>query len=147
MENFAYPLAVPGKVSITPLKAEITVELGNIQSREAPTLPDGKFEAVFDYEKLKEMFANPSLDTLPLTVRNRRRGDRFRPYGMQGTKKLKDFLMDAKVPRYERDSVPLLVCGDEMLWIVGYTTSERFKIHPGTQQYLYLRYVSNETSP
>ncbi|MCY3551614.1 MAG: tRNA lysidine(34) synthetase TilS [Candidatus Poribacteria bacterium] len=147
MENFAYPLAVPGKVSITPLKAEITVELGNIQSREAPTLPDGKFEAVFDYEKLKEMFANPSLDTLPLTVRNRRQGDRFRPYGMQGTKKLKDFLMDAKVPRYERDSVPLLVCGDEMLWIVGYTTSERFKIHPGTQQYLYLRYVSNETSP
>ena len=146
-ESFAYPLAVPGKAAITALKAEITAELGKIQSREAPALPDGKFEAVFDYEKLKEMSANPSLETLPLTVRNRRQGDRFQPYGMRGTKKLKDFLIDAKVPRYERDSVPLLVYGDEMLWIVGYTTSERFKIQPGTQQYLYLRYVNDETSP
>ena len=145
-ENFAYLLAVPGKVSIPTIKAEITVELGNIRSREAPALPDGKFEAVFDYEKLKEMFANSSSETLPLTVRNRRQGDRFQPYGMRGTKKLKDFLMDAKVPRYERNSVPLLVCGGEILWIVGYTTNERFKIQPGTQQYLYLRYVSDETS-
>lgn len=146
-ESFAYLLAVPGKASITALNAEITAEVGDIRSREALDLPDGKFEAVFDYEKLKEMFANPSLETLPLRVRNRRQGDRFQPYGMQGTKKLKDFLMDAKVPRYERDSVPLLVCGDEILWIVGYTTSERFKIQPGTQQYLYLRYVSDEISP
>ena len=146
-ESFAYPLAVPGKAFITPLNAEIIAEVGDIRSREALDLPDGKFEAVFDYEKLKEMFANPSLETLPLTVRNRQQGDRLQPYGMRGTKKLKDFLMDAKVPRYERDRVPLLVCDDEILWIVGYTTSERFKIQPGTQQYLYLRYVNDETSP
>ena len=146
-ESFAYLLAVPGKAFITALNAEIIAEVGDIRSREALDLPDGKFEAVFDYEKLKEMFANPSSETLPLTVRNRRQGDRFQPYGMRGTKKLKDFLMDAKVPRYERNSVPLLVCGDEMLWIVGYTTSDRFKIQPGTQQYLYLRYVNDETSP
>jgi tRNA(Ile)-lysidine synthase len=65
---------------------------------------------------------------------------------MQGTKKIKDFMIDAKVPRYERDRVPLLVCGDEVLWLVGYTTSEPFKVQTGTQQYLYLRYVRDETS-
>ncbi|MDE0467845.1 MAG: tRNA lysidine(34) synthetase TilS [Candidatus Poribacteria bacterium] len=145
-ESFGYPLAVPGKSSITALNAEIIAELGDIRSREALNLPDGKFEAVFDYEKLKEAFANLASEIPPLTIRNRQQGDRFQPYGMRGTKKIKDFLIDAKVPRYERDRIPLLVCGGEILWIVGYTTNERFKIQPGTQQYLYLRYVSDETS-
>jgi tRNA(Ile)-lysidine synthase len=65
---------------------------------------------------------------------------------MRGTKKIKDFLIDAKVPRYERDSIPLLVCGNQILWIIGYTTSDTFKIESDTRQYLYLRYASNETS-
>ena len=145
-ESFAYPLAVPGKAFITALNTEVTAELGDVQSHEMLTLPDGRFEAIFDYEKLRRAFADLSSKAFPLTVRNRRHGDRFQPYGMQGTKKIKDFLIDAKVPRYERDSIPMLVCGDEILWIVGYTTSETFKIQPGTRQFLYLRYVSDETS-
>jgi tRNA(Ile)-lysidine synthase len=140
-ESFTYPLTVSGKTSIKALKAEIIAEVGNIQPHESLALPDGKFEAIFDYEKLKEAFR----ETLPLTVRNRRRGDRFQPYGMRGTKKIKDFLIDAKVPRSERDSIPLLLCGDEILWVIGYTTSESFKIKPDTWQYLYLRYVSDKT--
>ena len=140
--SFTYALTVPGETFITGLKAEIIAEMGDSLSHEAPTLPDGKFEAIFDYEKLREAFA----ETFPLMVRNRQRGDRFQPYGMQGTKKIKDFLIDAKVPRYERDSIPLLVCEDEVLWIIGHTTSELFKIKSGTRQYLYLRYVSNELS-
>ena len=145
-ESFAYPLAIVGKTFIEALNTEITAELGDVKSHETLTLPDGKFKAIFDYEKLRKMFAEPSLETCPLKVRNRRQGDRFQPYGMRGTKKIKDFLIDAKVPRYERDSIPLLVCGDEILWVIGYTTSESFKIRPDTRQYLYLRYVSHETS-
>ena len=141
-ESFAYRLTVPGKTSITALKAEIIAEVGDVPSDETLTLPDGKFEAIFDYEKLRDTIA----ETLPLTVRNRQHGDRFQPYGMQGTKKIKDFLIDAKVPRYERDCIPLLVCGNEVLWIIGYTTSELFKIKPSTRQYIHLRYVSDEPS-
>ena len=141
-EDFTYRLTVPGKTSIEAVKAEITAEVGNVPPHKPLALPDGKFEAIFDYEKLEEVFS----EALPLRVRNRRRGDRFQPYGMRGTKKIKDFMIDTKVPRYERDCIPLLVCEDEILWIIGYTTSELFKIKPGTQQYLYLRYVSNEPS-
>ena len=137
--SFNYPLVVPGKTFITALKAEITTEVCDASSHETLALSAGKFEAMLDYEKLKEIFAEAS----PLTVRNRRRGDRFQPYGMQGTKKIKDFLIDAKVPRSERDSIPLLVCGDRVLWLIGYTTCEPFKIESSTRQYLYLRYVSN----
>ena len=144
--NFAYPVVTVGKTSIEVLNTEITAELGNIESYPTLALPDGRFEAIFDYEKIRKVFAEPSLEAFPLTVRSRRQGDRFQPYGMRGTKKIKDFLIDAKVPRYERDSIPLLVCGDEILWVIGYTTSESFKIQPDTRQYLYLRYASNETS-
>ena len=137
VERFAYPLAVPGKTFIAALNTEIIAELGDIRSREVRTLPDGRFEAIFDYEKVKEV--------LPLTVRNRRQGDRFQPYGMRGTKKIKDFMIDTKVPRDERDRIPMLVCGNTVLWVVGYTTSDPFKIHSGTRHYLYLRYVSDKT--
>lgn len=145
-ECFTYPLTIVGKTYIETLNTEITAELGNVGSHESVTLPDGKFKAIFDYEKLRQVFAEPSLETCPLTVRNRRQGDRFQPYGMRGTKKIKDFLIDAKVPRYKRDSIPLLVRGDEILWVIGYTTSESFKIGHDTRQYLYLSYVSHETS-
>ena len=144
-ENFAYPLAVPGKTFIAALNTEITAELGDIQSGETLRLPDGRYEAIFDYERVKRAFADLPSETFPLTVRNRLQGDRFQPYGMRGSKKIKDFMIDAKVPRYERDCIPMLVCGDTVLWVVGYTTSDPFKIHSGTRQYLYLRYVSDKT--
>ena len=146
IESFAYPLAIPGKTFIAALNTEITAELGDIRSDETLKLPDGRYEAIFDYEKVRGAFVDPPSETPPLTVRNRRQGDRFQPYGMRGTKKIKDFLIDAKVPRDERERIPMLVCGDQVLWIVGYTTSEPFKIHPGTRQYLYLRYVSDKIS-
>ena len=142
-EHFAYPLTVPGKTFIAALNTAIIAELGEIQSRAVLTLPDGRCEAIFDYEKVSGALVDLPSEAFPLTVRNRQQGDRFQPYGMQGTKKIKDFMIDVKVPRDERDRIPMLVCGDEILWIVGYTTSEPFKIHPGTRQYLYLRYVSD----
>ena len=145
MESFTYAVAIVGKTSIEILRTEITTELGDAEARGALTLPDGKFAAIFDYEKLRKVFTELPSEIAPLVVRNRQPGDRFQPYGMQGTKKIKDFLIDAKVPRDERDSIPLLVCGNEILWVIGYTTSESFKITPDTRQYLYLRYVSDET--
>ena len=146
--SFSYPITTLGKTFIAALNAEITVELGDVKSYGMPTLPDGKFEAIFDYQKLRKVFAEPLSEKIPLTVRNRRQGDRFQPYGMQGTKKIKDFFINAKVPQQARDNIPLLVCGDVILWIVGYTTSESFKIEPHTQHYLYLSYASSDkTAP
>ena len=62
-------------------------------------------------------------------VRTRRPGDRFQPAGMNEAKKLQNFLVDAKVPRHWRDSVPLVVCQAGIAWVVGYRLAEwaRFK--------------------
>ena len=77
---------------------------------------------------------------LPLTLRQRRDGDRFHPFGMRGTKKVKDLLIDAKIPQQERGRVPVLMNGDEIIWVVGYRMSEPFKIRPETKRRLYLSY-------
>ncbi len=68
----------------------------------------------------------------PLTVRYRRPGDRFRPLGVKGEKKLKDFLINEKIPRSGRDSIPLLMFGDEIVWVVGHRINERYKLDEPT---------------
>lgn len=55
----------------------------------------------------------------PLRVRSLQPGDRFRPSGMQGQRKLKDFLIDLKLEKEHRLSLPLMLNRDEILWLVG----------------------------
>lgn len=57
-------------------------------------------------------------------VRSRRRGDRFQPLGMAHQKKLQDFMVDSKIPREHRDSVPLLVTPKGIAWVVGWRIAE-----------------------
>ncbi|HUG37893.1 MAG TPA: tRNA lysidine(34) synthetase TilS, partial [Candidatus Limnocylindrales bacterium] len=54
-----------------------------------------------------------------LTVRARRAGDRFSPFGGLGVRRLKSFLIDAAVPRWQRERVPLLEAHGQILWVVG----------------------------
>lgn len=56
---------------------------------------------------------------LPLLVRSVQPGDRLRPSGMVGTKKLQDLFVDLKLTREERQSTPLIARGEEVLWVVG----------------------------
>ncbi len=59
----------------------------------------------------------------PLHMRTRRPGDRFRPLGLNGTKKLQDYFVDRGVPEPLRDKVPLLTAGGTILWVVGHVPS------------------------
>ena len=81
-----------------------------------------------------------------LRVRNRRRGDRFVPLGMAETKKLQDFFVDGHVPRDERDRVPLVTDGREIVWVAGLRLDERFKITPATKQAVELRFERQQAS-
>ncbi len=60
-----------------------------------------------------------------LWVRSRRRGDRLRPAGLGGTKKLQDIMVDAKVGRGERDGVPVVASDWGIAWVAGLCTDER----------------------
>lgn len=74
----------------------------------------------------------------PLEVRGRRAGDRIDPVGMKGHQKIQDILVDAKVPRLQRDTVPILVDQDGILWVAGYRQSRRTTPAEHTQQILEL---------
>jgi tRNA(Ile)-lysidine synthase len=76
----------------------------------------------------------------PLRVRNRRPGDRFRPVGVDGRKKLQDFFVDRKVTRQRRDTVPLVVDeADRIVWVAGYGIDEAFRVTDPAQGVLILR--------
>ena len=62
--------------------------------------------------------------SFPLHVRSCEPGDRFRPSGMKGTKKLQDLFVDLKLPREERQNALVLVKDNEVLWVVGIRRSE-----------------------
>ena len=124
---FEYELNVPGITELPELKSIIVTKLNENCIVES----QNQFQEVFDFEKVKQ----------PLWVRNRRSGDRFHPLGMSGEKKLKNFFIDAKVPKNLRDQIPILVSGDEIIWIVGYRMSDRFKITNSTRQKLAVSFI------
>ena len=77
----------------------------------------------------------------PLVLRPRRQGERFRPQGMGGhSVKLSAFLINLKIPQAWRDHVPLLVAGDEIVWVCGRRLGEGTAVGPGTRRVARLRF-------
>jgi tRNA(Ile)-lysidine synthase len=74
-----------------------------------------------------------------LSIRRRRPGDRFQPLGLSSPKKLQDFFVDARVPRDERDAIPLLIGERGIAWVVGQRPAEWAKVLPRAKRALRLR--------
>jgi len=74
-------------------------------------------------------------------VRNFRPGDRFRPAGMGGEKKLKDFFIDQKITRSQRVRIPLLEIGGVIAWVAGQRMDERFRPLDRNRSCLHVRLV------
>lgn len=66
-----------------------------------------------------------------MTVRSWRPGDRVRPAGLGGTKKLQDVFVDAKLPRARRAALPLIEIAGEIAWVPGIAVGEAFRARPG----------------
>ncbi|SDO93741.1 tRNA(Ile)-lysidine synthase [Paenibacillus sp. yr247] len=79
---------------------------------------------------------------LPLVVRSRRSGDRLEPHGLNGSKKVKDMFIDAKMPLSRRDVIPLLVdASGKILWIAGFRRSKHALVGPDTERVLHMKLV------
>lgn len=79
-----------------------------------------------------------SLVRAGLSVRQWQAGDRFRPLGAPGSRKLQDFFVDTGVPRSSRRLVPLVVSGNDIVWVAGHRLDDRFKVGPATTEVLQL---------
>ena len=88
-----------------------------------------------------------SLDQ-PLYVRSREPGDRMRVFGMSGSKKLKKVLMEKKIPRHLRRFQPVVVLGEEIIWLPGIKRSNLAPISSETKRQLcFLWHEDEKQSP
>lgn len=121
-------IEVPGETEVKKLNLTVCCSLrppGKMQWPGKGSLSQ-RDTAHFDFHKIK----------LPLLIRHRRRGDDFQPLGMKGRKKLKDFFIDRKIPREERNKVPLLIQGEDILWVIGHQQGEKAKVTSETREVL-----------
>jgi tRNA(Ile)-lysidine synthase len=120
--SFGFPLSIPGEVrgeGWTLAAVELPVTLARQRQWTGRAL---------------EVGVSSSTIRLPLIVRSRRPGDRFRPLGAPGRRKLQDFLVDRKVPRAERDRLPLVVdAGGRIVWVPGQAVGEEFRVSDPSQ--------------
>jgi tRNA(Ile)-lysidine synthase len=119
--SFRYSLSIPGEVTIDNLGWSVSAERLGAPGRagRGPAGPARAPEVMVAADPLK----------LPLAIRSRRAGDRFSPLGLGHRKKLQDFLVDRKIPREMRDSLPLVVDGeDRIVWVVGESVAEDFRV-------------------
>jgi tRNA(Ile)-lysidine synthase len=121
----ARTIPVPGVVALPELGRRLEATLVPAPGYEVPRDPQ---RVAFDAERL----------TGPLVVRGRRRGDRFLPFGAEGERRLKTLLIDAKVPRWERDRLPLVEAAGSIVWVGGLRRGAQAPVTPDTCQVLEL---------
>jgi len=133
-EAFSCKLKIPGTTNIKCLSLIIKTAVFDrpVNFRYSRS----KFTAHLDRQKIR----------LPLVVRTRREGDRINPLGMRGYKKIKDIFIDNKIPPEKRADIPLIVSGDEVIWVTGYPAwreqiSDRAKVTPETKKILEIRLI------
>ena len=88
---------------------------------------------------------NSPLSTFNLQLSTPKEGDTFAPFGMGGKRKLlSDFLTDLKLSLFEKERQPLLVVGNEIVWVIGRRSSELYRVDETTKWVLILSLKSSQ---
>jgi tRNA(Ile)-lysidine synthase len=117
-------LSVPGRVDLGDAGV-VTATTGNRDETGS-----GRLVAVLDADAVRG----------PLTVGSVRPGDRMRPLGMEGSRKLSDVLIDAKVAARARLLVPVVRDGERIVWVAGVRSSDEYRVGPRTVRTVRLRW-------
>lgn len=88
------------------------------------TIPKEKEIACFDADKFKGK----------ISLRKWETGDTFIPFGMKGKKKISDYLINRKFTLHQKEQQWVLCCNDQIAWLVGERTDNRFRIDENTQK-------------
>jgi len=126
-EQFAVPIAFEGTTEV--MEAGIAFD-ASITDSPGAGVPGGPDSAIFDVRALAER---------GLVARSFRPGDRIRPLGMNGTRKVKDVFIDRKVPLIERQRFPIVASGDEILWLPGVLRAEGARVTRSSETVLLVK--------
>ena len=114
-------LDIPGEVNLP--WARVKVEAREVKSTDIYLSSDPWVEYVDLPPEEKRLILRPVSP-----------GDRFWPLGVGGSKKIKDFFIDNKVPREERTRAVVVTSRGEIVWLVGYRLDERFRLKEGAER-------------
>lgn len=128
-------LCVPGEIAIR--EWGVRMEAAIVPRSMADVPGNGSDRVCIDWKEVLP----------PLVVRSWRPGDRFRPLGLGGNKKLQDLFVDAKVPREERVRVPVVTDQKGILWVPGFRIDERGRVGGTTVEVLVLTIHRGEGHP
>ena len=123
-KDYLYEIPIEDTIYIEDLGLKISTELTTVDNIDFNSM--NSFTKYFDFNKINGK----------LYIRNRKNGDRFFPYGMEGSKKIKDYFIDEKIPKDKRDEIPILIDNENIIWIVGYRISNLYKITECTEKVL-----------
>jgi len=134
--EFAYQLGVPGSVEVPEASCAISADITDVPAGKSAaalwTLVGRSDQAVVEAGRVVG----------PLSVRNRRPGDRLRPLGLHGRKKLQDVFVDAKVGRSERQTTPVIVdSAGRIVWVAGHAVADDFRVTDRTRAVVILTRV------
>jgi len=119
-ENLVYYINADETERMLPFPMKInTQEKGNI-----PEIIKDKRIAYLDTDKLK----------FPLVLRKWEKGDRFIPFGMNGSQKLSDYFNNHKFTNPDKENTWILCSGQEIVWVVGHRTDNRFRVTNETKR-------------
>jgi len=122
-----YIIKINEKVNLSAFDIEVSARL--INNDKKINFKENSHVKYFDYDKINGN----------IIIRTRKDGDKFKPFGMKGSKKLKDFFMDLKIPQDERKEIPLICFGETIAWVVNYRISENFKVDKETRNILEIK--------
>jgi len=143
-EKCCFGAEIPEKNRITfryelhPGEETVVEEAGLEISANVKPLARGRDDFDFPSDRLIEVVDWRKVER-PILIRNREYGDRFVPLGMDGEKKLKDFFIDLKIPRENRDRIPLVCDRNGVIWVVGYRIDDRYRIDEATNEIMTIK--------
>lgn len=112
-------------------EASLLISIKEFKRDEINDFGDGKNTVVVDAEKIK----------FPILIRGRKEGDYFYPFGFGKRKKIQDFYVDEKIPREDRDLIPIIESNGDIIFIAGYRLDDRFKISDNTKRCLQIKVI------
>jgi tRNA(Ile)-lysidine synthase len=113
------------------------IEISRFPYSEGTDISKKEYTKMVDCDKIKSV---PVLRTM-------KKDDYIVVNNEGGTKKLSRFLSAEKIDKSLRSSIPVVADGDEIIWVVGYRLSERYKVTPNTKTVMRMDYISGENNP
>ncbi len=138
-----HPLQAAAEIVLTSIPAAGDYELGNDTRLRIETL---KSHADLAKDSKNRIYIDLDKAPFPWLIRSFRPGDRISPKGMNGSKKIKDILIDEKIPLPLRRTIPLLFSGDTLIWACGIRSSQSVTAAADSTRIASLEYIPAATN-